>query len=213
MRQMISIPLLIPILPSRVKPMLIFFVKMSNSFKKKFIMNPIFSTILWKSLQKYYLQVKTRCRLTLDVPAGFCQSNDFQKNFLNVPHQKKTRAASESISFDLLDASLDSTTISNDHSTISNDGKPTSDTNDCSTVTVPILWYVDKPSSSLPSVLTLTQRIIHSCVAFRRINTIKQHLQTLYHDTVSVDLSPTNTVFGMRSSHYREKFKEYYCNL
>jgi hypothetical protein len=70
-------------------------------------------------------------------------------------------------------------------------------TNNASLVSVPILRCVDKPSSSLPSRLTLTEDIIRASVGFRCIDTIKHHLQDLYQDTISLDTTPADAVLDM----------------
>jgi hypothetical protein len=67
-------------------------------------------------------------------------------------------------------------------------------TNNSSLAVVPILRCVDKPSSSLPSRLTLTEDLIRASVGFRRIDTIKSHLQDLYQNTVYLDNTPTDAV-------------------
>lgn len=53
---------------------------------------------------------------------------------------------------------------------------------------------VNKPSSSLPSRITLNEDFICASVGFRRIDTIKTHLSTLYHDTIKLDSSPSDAV-------------------
>jgi len=61
-------------------------------------------------------------------------------------------------------------------------------------VNVPILRCVDKPSTSLPSRLTLTEDFLRSSVGFRRIDTMKTHLATLYQNTVALDSSPPDAI-------------------
>jgi len=62
---------------------------------------------------------------------------------------------------------------------------------------VPIVRCVDKPSSSLPSQLTLTEDIIRSSVGFRCIDTIKRFLPHLYQDTIQLDTSPPDAVLDV----------------
>jgi len=62
---------------------------------------------------------------------------------------------------------------------------------------VPIVRCVDKPPSSLPSQLTLTEDIIRSSVGFRRIDTIKCFLPHLYQDTIQLDTSPPDAVLDV----------------
>ncbi len=66
--------------------------------------------------------------------------------------------------------------------------------NTTSPAPVPILRCVDKASTSLPSRLTLTEDYIRASVGFRRIDTIKGHLQDLYQTTVHLDSLPADAV-------------------
>jgi hypothetical protein len=71
---------------------------------------------------------------------------------------------------------------------------PTSNTNPSTTVNVPILRCVDKPSTSLPSRITFTEDFLHASVGFRRVDTIKSKLSTLYQNTVQLDSGPADAV-------------------
>jgi hypothetical protein len=70
-------------------------------------------------------------------------------------------------------------------------------TNASSLAPVPILCCVDKPSSSLPSRLILTEDFIHSSVGYRRIDTMTQFLPQLYQDTIKIDSSPPDAIHDM----------------
>jgi len=59
---------------------------------------------------------------------------------------------------------------------------------------IPITRAVDKPSSSLPSVMKFSEDYIQSCVGFRRIDTMKRHFKTLYHDSVTLDNTPSDAI-------------------
>jgi hypothetical protein len=63
-----------------------------------------------------------------------------------------------------------------------------------SSLRVPLIRCVNKPSSSLPSRITLNEDFIHASVGFRRIDTMKTYLSTLYHDTIKLDSSPSDAV-------------------
>jgi hypothetical protein len=69
-----------------------------------------------------------------------------------------------------------------------------SPTDDQSNVPVPILRCIDKASSSLPSRLTMNKDHIRACIGFRRIDTIKRRLSTLFQDTIHLDSSPSDVV-------------------
>ncbi len=58
----------------------------------------------------------------------------------------------------------------------------------------PIIQSVDKPSSSLPKVLTFSEDLLHASVGFRRIDFMKQHLSDLYQHTVRLDSLPVDAV-------------------
>jgi hypothetical protein len=66
--------------------------------------------------------------------------------------------------------------------------------NTSSTVQVPILRCIDKPSSSLPSKLTYTEDFLWVSVGFCRIETLKAQLGQLYADTVKLDNLPPDAV-------------------
>jgi predicted transcriptional regulator len=55
---------------------------------------------------------------------------------------------------------------------------------------VPIVRSVDKVSSSLPNTISLSEDYIRASVGFRRIDTLKKHLSTLYQPTVKLANSP-----------------------
>jgi hypothetical protein len=59
---------------------------------------------------------------------------------------------------------------------------------------VPIIPSVDKPSSSLPHVITMTEDYLCSSLGFRHIDTIKQHLPDLYCKSDRLDTSPPDAV-------------------
>ena len=72
---------------------------------------------------------------------------------------------------------------------------PTTDTS--SNMPVPILQCADKVSVPLPSRLTFTEDFIRASVGFRHIDSIKQHLSTLYQDTISLDALPSDAVMDL----------------
>jgi len=59
---------------------------------------------------------------------------------------------------------------------------------------VPILRCVDKPSTTLPSRLTFTEDYIRASMGFRRVETIKRHLKSLYEPTRILDSCPPDAV-------------------
>jgi len=71
---------------------------------------------------------------------------------------------------------------------------PSLATDSSSTVHVPILRCADKPSTSLPSRITYIEDFIRASVGFRRIDTMKKFLTSLYKDTISLDTLPPDAV-------------------
>jgi hypothetical protein len=67
------------------------------------------------------------------------------------------------------------------------DSNTNSSSNNPSTVHIPILRCVDKPSSSLLSRLTFTEDIIRASIGFCKIDTIKKRLHDLYQNTITLD--------------------------
>jgi hypothetical protein len=59
---------------------------------------------------------------------------------------------------------------------------------------VPIIRSVDKPSSSLPKSISMTEDYLRACVGFRHVDTLRKHFKTLYQDTVSFDSMPADAV-------------------
>jgi hypothetical protein len=70
-------------------------------------------------------------------------------------------------------------------------------TDQSSPTNVPILRCVNKLSSTLPSRITLTEDLVRASVGFCHIDSLKQHLSSLYQDTVSLDSLPPDAVLDM----------------
>ncbi len=66
-----------------------------------------------------------------------------------------------------------------------------------SSVNVPILRCVDKVSTSLLSRITCTEDFIRASVGFRRIDTMKKFLPSLYKDTLTLDTLPPDAVLDV----------------
>jgi len=160
-------------------------------------------------LRKYSDSVKTKRQLKLEVPAGFRSltkmQRDFSCGFLKNEHN------------DVLDKSTISTDIiSLHHITSDDDTIITSNLSDSLNTTdspehIPITRAVDKPSSSLPSVMKFSEDYIQSCVGFRRIDTMKRHFKTLYHDSVTLDNTPSDAILdpGFFSNYEKETSFDY----
>jgi len=58
----------------------------------------------------------------------------------------------------------------------------------------PIIRSVDKVSSSLPKSIMMTEDYFRACVGFRRVDTVLQHFDSLYQNTVRLDHSQPDAV-------------------
>jgi hypothetical protein len=74
---------------------------------------------------------------------------------------------------------------------------PAAITNDISFFTVPIVCCVDKASTSLPNRITFMEDLLRSSVGFRCVDTMKQHLSSLYQPTVTLDHMPPDAVLDI----------------
>ncbi len=146
---------------------------------------------LLNQLCQYYKDIKTKRQLNLEVPVGFCQNNQLQRNvkefMVSLPSKVDSDLEiSDDIFLPLLDQNVVSDTIDiSEPSPLSDSSSPSQ---------VPIIRCVDEPCSSLFSRLTLNEDFIWASVGFRRIDSIKTHLSTLYHDTNKLDSSPSDAV-------------------
>jgi hypothetical protein len=117
---------------------------------------------LLKTLRQYYKEIKTKWQLSLDVPAGFHKSSNLQQNFcaFTPPRKSSNTADVSSLGSSTEPCFHDSTndddsTIILTHSNCSGDVNP-----NLSSITepihIPIIRSVDKPSSSLPTNMSMS---------------------------------------------------------
>jgi hypothetical protein len=128
-----------------------------------------------QSLRQYFTDIKTKRQLNLNVPAGFRLASDLQKQFRSFTPPRKARSGDHGTSSQANSSILSSSSLVESVADVSHLA-----TDQTSPANVPILRCVDKPSSSLPSRITLTEDLIHASVGFRRIDSLKQHLSSLY---------------------------------
>lgn len=76
-------------------------------------------------------------------------------------------------------------------SSIQSDSIVNTDTSSCPAV-IPIIRSIDKPSSSLPQNITMSEDFIRACLGFRKVDALKSHFQDLYQDTVTIDSLPAD---------------------
>jgi hypothetical protein len=160
---------------------------------------------LLQSLRRYYKEVKTNWQLNLEVPAGFCHPSTLQQNFLAFTPPRKSTSTTDVLPFDILDDHLLPDSMNNNdststpvHSKKSYDGiflTTASTTNPVSeSIHIPILRSVDKPSSSLPKTISISEDSLCASVGFCRVDMLKQHLHELYLDTIKLDNTPADAV-------------------
>jgi hypothetical protein len=158
------------------------------------------------NLRQYYGKVKTKRQLSLDVPAGVRNANNFQRQVHDYhlgnmalsdisPLSEESDSLSTSSPLQL--SSVDTTHVPTLQESYVNETiapTPSLATDSSSTVHVPILRCADKPSTSLPSRITYIEDFIRASVGFRRIDTMKKFLTSLYKDTISLDTLPPDAV-------------------
>lgn len=140
----------------------------------------------------YYKTIKTKRQLKMEVPAGFCSLMQAQRQFTHGLLERKMDTLLECSDSSISDAYLNHLS-SDDETIITLNTSPHNDINPSSSYT-PIIHSVEKPSSSLPSVMTLSEDFIRSSVGFRKIDTMKRHFSSLYQNSVKLDTTPADAV-------------------
>lgn len=59
---------------------------------------------------------------------------------------------------------------------------------------IPLVRSVDKPSTSLPKHMSMSEDVLRACVGYQQINTLKKQFSHLYQDTVKLDQLPADAV-------------------
>jgi hypothetical protein len=144
---------------------------------------------LLSDLRNYYKTIKTCHQLNLEVPAGFRESSNHVKQLCH--YLSKMHSDSLDPPVDPLISSL-SLNIIDDNNVIVDDITDTKKSSP--TIDIPIIRSVDKPSSSLPQHITMSEDYIRAALGFRRIDTLKTHFKDLYQDIVKIDSLPADAV-------------------
>jgi len=131
-------------------------------------------------LRDYYNQVKTKRQLKLNVPAGFRQPTHTQRLFVSKipPRDASAESTGPDISSDgvqLHHLSTDEDTVITSNLSSLPSGQLQCEDSDF----IPIIRSVDKPSSSLPSHIAMSEDFIRSSVGFRKFDTLKKHFSQL----------------------------------
>jgi hypothetical protein len=154
---------------------------------------------LLSSLQKCYKEIKTKRQLNLDVTAGFRQPNKLQQNFRAFTPPRKSSNTNEASSLDTSTEPCSPDSSINDVPSMILKEVCSSEINPISSSTfesihTPLIRSVDKPSSSLPTTITMSEDLLRASVGFRRVYTLKRHFQTLYQDNVKLYSTPVDAV-------------------
>jgi len=156
-----------------------------------------------KELHRYYGLVKTKRQLGFEVPAGFHRES-VQQQHTRLHTQSTAPTLQHNLSSNQSSGEF---LLANDHTSLplSNNGDhplentimtaSNSSTNQSIVPPhIPIVRSVDKPSSSLPKNISMTEDYLRSCVGFRRIDTLRQQLKHLYQNTIKLDNMPPDAV-------------------
>jgi hypothetical protein len=152
-------------------------------------------------LREYYRNVKTKRQLLMEVPAGFRQMschNQQLHHYSSLKNQKAT-LLSEIDSSDTLLSELDELfpppSIMQSFIEHSETSK-SSNQSDCLGERIPIIRSVDKPSTSLPQVMSMTEDYLWSSLGFHRTDTFKQQLLQLYTNSIRLHPSPPDAILN-----------------
>ncbi len=62
------------------------------------------------------------------------------------------------------------------------------------TAPIPLIRSVDKPASSLPIMITVSEDFLRASMGFRWIDTVKRHFPSLYSNNLCLDSTPADAV-------------------
>jgi hypothetical protein len=118
-----------------------------------------------RDLRQYYHSMKTKRQLGMNVPAGFPRHSNHQQQFiLHTPPRKSANNFTSTSHFSLFsDLTSDHLLDTPIHSNKSSDTVMTSSTTSTNPPTssyLPIICSVDKPSSSLPKHMTMSEDLL-----------------------------------------------------
>jgi hypothetical protein len=159
-------------------------------------------------LRQYYDTIKTKRQLQFEVPAGFREASIHQRERNSYRLSLQSNAPLDLSSLNIDDAPLDKVDSSHDieqsqetslnFSTSNEIPESNINTNSSTdTVPIPIIRSVDKPSSSIPNMLTVSEDFLRASLGFRRIDTIKKHFSDLYCPNIRLDTTPADAVLNL----------------
>jgi hypothetical protein len=143
-----------------------------------------------QDLRKYYSTIKTKRQLGLNVPAGFRHDTNHQQQIKQFSPPRKlseldqtTSSTESSEAFDSLQL-LSSMMISSSNDALDVEHSTSVTNQSSSQLHIPIVRSVDKASSLLPQNISMTEDFLRACVGFRRVDTLKKNISTLYQSTI-----------------------------
>jgi hypothetical protein len=148
-----------------------------------------------KDLHRYYGEVKTNHQLGLQVPNGFHPKSSIQQQFILHTPPRKSAATIDSLSSSppSLVSQLEDLSTTSIHSNRTSSHQESTDTTAdnvrVDSLFIPIVRSVNKPLSSLPRKISMTEDYLRSCVGFRRVDTLKKNI-TLDHTPPDAILDP-----------------------
>jgi hypothetical protein len=147
-----------------------------KSFQDDLLSKTVWLDNLLNSLRDNYGAVKTKRQLQLEVPAGFRQMNHHTKDLLS--HLRSLHAELDS-SFASSDPPQELMTLMSKLDMSSNMDLPMEQPTTQSpspTAYVSIIRSVDKPSSTLPHNITVSEDFMRASMGFRRLETAKKKI-------------------------------------
>jgi hypothetical protein len=156
------------------------------------------------SLRQYYATIKTKRQLQLGTPAGFRQLSQHQKLYLM--HGQNIKSLDDEF---LSSTSSDTATFPEDSSfTIPLNTDVSTSTLELldesllppntnlpqHTAPIPLIRSVDKPASSLPIMITVSEDFLRASMGFRWIDTVKRHFPSLYSNNLCLDSTLADAV-------------------
>lgn len=143
-----------------------------------------------QDLRKYYSTIKTKRQLGLNVPAGYRRDTNHQQQIKQFSPPRKlseldqtTSSTETSEAFDSLQL-LSSMMISSSNDALDVEHSTSVTDQSSSQLHIPIVRSVDKASSLLPQNISMTEDFLRACVGFRRVDTLKKNISTLYQSTI-----------------------------
>ena len=184
------------------------YVGILNSFKMIFTKK----LYIWIAVFNIYINIMTwfvqNINLTWKFLLGFAKQQVIRKCSRNLRQHKKTGESSRDISSLFHDSTslhegVTDTTIEQSINTDTNDSieEPPSITDTTNKSShdshIPLLHAVDKPSTYLPTTITMSEDHLCACVGFHQVETMKKHFNDLYLDSIKLDTFPPDAVFDI----------------